>query len=249
MIAVICLATIDIGNVFWQKRELQKIADLAALAGASGALDQSSCRANAERNLTLNGSVVSELVTAQPGVGTKAPAPSLAAPAGPAKSMHAGCLFRGRCRSCLSLPPEPKEGARYRPRHSNAVGQDRQTIRAFDPVDTGYGKVSPSGCGRRRMLEARSIWALPDGRASPTNISLLSFFDALAVRAGLNVGDYDQVVKTKVTLDKVMLVRWMPCRSKAVCCQCASMHWRWGSAIFRSRCRISRRARASDRRL
>ena len=27
MIAVICLATIDIGNVFWQKRELQKIAD------------------------------------------------------------------------------------------------------------------------------------------------------------------------------------------------------------------------------
>jgi uncharacterized membrane protein len=38
MIAVICLATIDIGNVFWQKRELQKIADLAALAGASGGL-------------------------------------------------------------------------------------------------------------------------------------------------------------------------------------------------------------------
>ena len=35
MVAVICLATIDIGNVFWQRRELQKIADLAALAGAS----------------------------------------------------------------------------------------------------------------------------------------------------------------------------------------------------------------------
>ena len=40
MIAVICLATIDIGNVFWQKRELQKIADLAALAGAAGDLDR-----------------------------------------------------------------------------------------------------------------------------------------------------------------------------------------------------------------
>lgn len=40
MIAVICLATIDIGNVFWQKRELQKIADLAALAGATLPLDK-----------------------------------------------------------------------------------------------------------------------------------------------------------------------------------------------------------------
>ena len=54
MIAVICLATIDIGNVFWQKRELQKIADLAALAGASGVLDQSSCKGNSEKNVVAD---------------------------------------------------------------------------------------------------------------------------------------------------------------------------------------------------
>jgi len=54
MIAVICLATIDIGNVFWQKRELQKIADLAALAGAQGETP-AACQANAARIATLNG--------------------------------------------------------------------------------------------------------------------------------------------------------------------------------------------------
>lgn len=54
MIAVICLATIDIGNVFWQKRELQKIADLAALAGAQGETP-ADCQANATRIATLNG--------------------------------------------------------------------------------------------------------------------------------------------------------------------------------------------------
>ncbi|MEN2429760.1 TadG family pilus assembly protein [Comamonas sp. F1-6] len=54
MIAVICLATIDIGNVFWQKRELQKIADLAALAGAQSETP-AACQANATRIATLNG--------------------------------------------------------------------------------------------------------------------------------------------------------------------------------------------------
>ncbi|WP_294260092.1 TadG family pilus assembly protein [uncultured Comamonas sp.] len=54
MIAVICLATIDIGNVFWQKRELQKIADMAALAGAQGETP-ADCQANAASIATLNG--------------------------------------------------------------------------------------------------------------------------------------------------------------------------------------------------
>lgn len=61
MIAVICLATIDIGNVFWQKRELQKIADLAALAGAQ-AVTSSECQANAKQIATLNGMTGTPLV-------------------------------------------------------------------------------------------------------------------------------------------------------------------------------------------
>lgn len=34
IVAVICLMAVDIGNLFWQRRELQKVADLSALAGA-----------------------------------------------------------------------------------------------------------------------------------------------------------------------------------------------------------------------
>lgn len=45
-VALSCLMVLDIGNLFWQQRELQKIADLAALAGASGGVE-SGCRSNA----------------------------------------------------------------------------------------------------------------------------------------------------------------------------------------------------------
>ena len=63
MIAVICLATIDIGNVFWQKRELQKIADLAALAGATRGSDF--CISDAKNNAGLNGLQGSDQFTAR----------------------------------------------------------------------------------------------------------------------------------------------------------------------------------------
>ena len=207
MIAVICLATIDIGNVFWQKRELQKIADLAALAGASGALDQSSCRANAERNLTLNGSVVSELVTAQAGRWDKSTSPFFGS-ASKASEINA-CrvsfqrtvpfLFvfaagaeRGRQISAQATAMQSARIARLSVR-STLLTLDTEKSALLDAVVGGMlgGKINLGVAGWQGIANA--------------NISLLSFFDALAVRAGLNVGDYDQVVKTKVTLGKVML--------------------------------------------
>ena len=207
MIAVICLATIDIGNVFWQKRELQKIADLAALAGASGALDQNSCRTNAERNLTLNGSVVSELVTAQAGHWDKSASPFFGS-ASKASEINA-CrvsfqrtvpfLFvfaagaeRGRQISAQATAMQSARIARLSVR-STLLTLDTEKSALLDAVVGGMlgGKINLGVAGWQGIANA--------------NISLLSFFDALAVRAGLNVGDYDQVVKTKVTLDKVML--------------------------------------------
>jgi uncharacterized membrane protein len=207
MIAVICLATIDIGNVFWQKRELQKIADLAALAGASGALDQTSCRTNAERNLTLNGSMVSELVTAQAGRWDKSASPFFGS-ASKASDINA-CrvsfqrtvpfLFvfaagaeRGRQISAQATAMQSARIARLSVR-STLLTLDTERSALLDAVVGGLlgGKINLGVAGWQGIANS--------------NISLLSFFDALAVRAGLNVGDYDQVVKTKVTLDKVML--------------------------------------------
>lgn len=54
-VAVICLMAIDIGHVFWQQRELQKIADMAAMAGAGG--ERSACVRSIEANATSNGFV------------------------------------------------------------------------------------------------------------------------------------------------------------------------------------------------
>ena len=207
MVAVICLATIDIGNVFWQKRELQKIADLAALAGASGALDQSSCRTNAERNLALNGSVLSELVTAQAGRWDKSANPFFGS-ASKASEINA-CrvsfqrtvpfLFvfaagaeRGRQISAQATAMQSARIARLSVR-STLLTLDTEKSALLDAVVGGMlgGKITLGVAGWQGIANA--------------NVSLLSFFDALAVRAGLNVGDYDQVVKTKVTLGKVML--------------------------------------------
>ncbi|MGU3627290.1 pilus assembly protein TadG-related protein [Comamonas sp. C24C] len=207
MIALICLATIDIGNVLWQRRELQKIADLAALAGASGALDQTSCRTNAERNLLLNGSVVSELVTAQAGRWDKSTNPFFGSVSKasdinacrvtfrrtvPYLFVFAAGAERGRQISAQATAMQSARIARLSVR-STLLALDTEKSALLDAVVGGLlgGKINLGVAGWQGIANS--------------NISLLSFFDALAIRAGLNVGDYDQVVKTKVTLDKVML--------------------------------------------
>lgn len=57
-VALSCLMVLDIGHLFWQQRELQKIADLAALAGASGTVAttcQNVSGAAAQENAVANG--------------------------------------------------------------------------------------------------------------------------------------------------------------------------------------------------
>jgi len=52
-VAVVCLLSIDIGHVFWQKREVRKIADLAALSAAGS--PESNCAATGLASAGQNG--------------------------------------------------------------------------------------------------------------------------------------------------------------------------------------------------
>lgn len=52
-VAVVCLLSIDVGHVFWQKREVRKIADLAALSAAGST--ESSCAAAGQASAVQNG--------------------------------------------------------------------------------------------------------------------------------------------------------------------------------------------------
>ena len=57
-IALAALMVLDIGNLFWQKRELQKIADLSALAGSTQPLNaacSSTAPSNAKQIADANG--------------------------------------------------------------------------------------------------------------------------------------------------------------------------------------------------
>lgn len=69
-IALAALMVLDIGNLFWQKRELQKIADLSALAGAVKPLDgacTSASSSNAKLIAEANGMRVADTFVAKHG--------------------------------------------------------------------------------------------------------------------------------------------------------------------------------------
>ena len=209
MVAVICLATIDIGNVFWQKRELQKIADLAALAGASGMLDSGSCRKNAEVSAQSNGGISSEVVQAAAGRWEAGAATSSE------EMFKEGVNPVNACKVLVRrLVPylfflssgdldgrniEAKAIAYQTPRiakvtvKSTLLSLDTEKSKLLDAVIGGLlgGKIKLDVVGWRGIADA--------------NIELLKFLDALAIRAGVNAGNYDQLVAAKIPLGKFML--------------------------------------------
>lgn len=210
MIAVICLATIDIGNVFWQKRELQKMADLAALAGASGTPRSGACQSVAADSIPRNGGIPSELVS----------------------------TAEGRWEVRTGLTSEQYFVAGQGPLNACKVQVARVVPYLFlfgADLDAGGRRVTASATAfrapRLARLSVRSTLLELDTTKSDlldaviggmlggsiklgavgwkgiagADINLLKFLDALKIRGSLNVGSYDEVVNAKVSLGNFML--------------------------------------------
>jgi uncharacterized membrane protein len=64
-VALSCLMALDIGNLFWQQRELQKMADLAAVAGAADPVN--TCASLAAASAASNGRAATDQLQVQSG--------------------------------------------------------------------------------------------------------------------------------------------------------------------------------------
>ena len=206
MVAVICLATIDIGNVFWQKRELQKIADLAALAGAQGETP-ADCQANATRIATLNGMTGAPQVECgnwnpSPGVADtrtyflNGASPLNASRVTVARTVPYLFLFsvttaNGRQVEAVATAARSRPLAQLRIRSTLLVIDDKKSA-ILNPIIGGLlgGSLNIQAVGWNGLANA--------------HVSLLDFFKELGVKKGLvdinaTVIDYEKILDAPIS--------------------------------------------------
>lgn len=197
------LGAIDLGQMYFHKREYQKSADLAALAGSRQLAD--GCAAavasgadNASANLAeFDG----DTTTIQPGQwrsGTDPRFTSLlgagncdddanavrALVTGTVPTMFFGSVSISASGTALAMEPI-------------AQLRIRSTLASVD--DGLLNDVTGSLLGGSVSLSAVSWQGLVN-----TDISLLSFLDALAVELGVDAGNYDQLLGTDVALGDLL---------------------------------------------
>lgn len=195
---VILLGAIDLGLLFYYKREYQKAADLAALAGshelANGcAAAISAGTDNANTNLSA---YTHDTPTIQPGVWKTTTDPRFVA----------GCTGDQNAVRALIFGDVPTvfRGTQNISAEAIAVAmnpiaqlQIRSTVAALD--DGLLNDVTGSLLGGAVSLSAASWQGLLD-----TDINLLNYLDALALDLGVDAGNYDQVLGADVTLGQLM---------------------------------------------
>jgi len=203
MVAVICLATIDIGNVFWQKRELQKIADLAALAGASVTRMQD-CTGSAQQNAAQNGAQPQELAV-ECGNWSKS---RTGATASDMFAAGQNPFNASRVQLSRSVPfffiwdaggnnsrVVSAKAVAWRPQPAAALSI-RTTLLQVDTTQSALLNTLLGGLlGSNIKLDALGWNGLLG-----TQVNLLQFLNLLAPRLGVQAGNYDQLVNADVTV-------------------------------------------------
>ncbi|MCJ0763906.1 TadG family pilus assembly protein [Variovorax terrae] len=220
MVAVICLMSIDIGNVFWQRREVQKIADLAALAGAgvvAGGCANAS--ANALANAGLNGLQTTDSAAVTCGNwnprdprgaadATASPPRYFRVSEVPLNSAHVSVsrtvpyffVFNffgaGGAPASRTVTAEAT-AARTSPLaalniQSTLVTVDSGKSTLLNSVFGGLlgGTLNLSAVGWQGLLD--------------TNINLLSYLDRLALNLGVAAGDYNALLATQTTVGRLL---------------------------------------------
>ncbi|WP_420465137.1 TadG family pilus assembly protein [Panacagrimonas sp.] len=199
-VMVVLLGSIDLGLLYYYKREYQKAADLAATAGAS--VLPAGCVA-AELAGTESASInlaqhEHDAPTVQCGVWTATAVPRFTATADNANAIRAiilgsvPTLFVGSRN--LSAEAIAVSGARSAALNlrSTLVSVDTSQSAVLNSLFGGLlgGNVSLSAVG----------W---DGLVN-TDISLLDYLDQLAIDLGVQVGDYDQLLQTDASVGELI---------------------------------------------
>ena len=208
-LAVILLAITDMGFLYFYKREYQKAADLAAMAGARHLVAQDgtrSCEANAlpaatnsaaqnlgSKNYGLTVSCGRWLPTAEDPLDLSAdPAEIDAVRAVIAGSPPRFMPFMGSVTisaRAIALADQPL-----------AQLSIRSTLATVDTTQSALLNTVIGGLLGGSINLPVAAW---NGLLN-TNINLLQYLDALAVELGVGVGNYDQVLGADVTLGQLL---------------------------------------------
>ncbi|MGE8397360.1 MAG: TadG family pilus assembly protein, partial [Comamonas sp.] len=203
-IVLAALMVLDIGNLVWQKRELQKIADLSALAGATGDLDKS-CRnqpsASAQNVAKANGwkGEGSEELDILPG--------SWSPNGGELETFFQPTGVANACRVTISRSIPYffiwKTGAANRLVNAQAIAVQKSRIAQLSVRSKLLALASKNSpllnilvgglLGGKIDLDVMS-W---EGLAG-LDLELLDFLDALKIELGLEAGGYDDLLKAPV---------------------------------------------------
>lgn len=203
-IILAALMILDIGNLVWQKRELQKIADLSALSGATGGAE--ACSDDARLFAEKNGAKPSEIIEAKPvfwvpGVNNL----SLVS----AKNANA-CQVRVE----RYIPYFFIFGTNSSSRHlsASAIAAMKPKLAAAHIRSTLLTVTSE----RERNLLNLLVGGLLGGNLNisllgwnglaNTDLNLLRYIDALSTSLSLTAGDYDSLLNTKVSVGKLIEV-------------------------------------------
>ncbi|MEG2039994.1 MAG: TadG family pilus assembly protein [Hafnia sp.] len=209
MVAVICLATIDIGNVFWQKRELQKIADLAALAGAVLPLDNacsSAAASNTKKIASANGMQVDDEFEARSGVWKP-----------DAKNTIDQYFVAGGSSDKNACNVKLRRNVAYLFMFSSGGSQRRwvnveaTAIVASQPMATVLIRstlASVNGGVLNALLTTLlgtnvNLTAVSWQGIAKLNVNLLKVFDSL-LKVNANIGGYEELLKTDVLLSDLI---------------------------------------------
>ena len=211
-IALAAMMVLDIGHLVWQKREIQKIADLSALAGATGDLTQACVRnpgAAAQFAAKENGwrDVATEglEITA----GTWRPNGGNPATFFQASSNPNACHIKvkrtvpyffmwhtsneDRTLTAQATAVQPKRVARLSIR-SELLNIDSARSILLNAVIGGLlgGRLNISAVGWQGLVGA--------------DVELLKFLDILAIRLGLDAGNYESVLGADVGVGQLLEV-------------------------------------------
>lgn len=200
-VALVCLMGLDVGHVFWQKRELQKLVDLAAMAGASGDLPTACATATqageiARQNGLKSSDTLTPLALEWSATGAAATGRLNACRVTVARSVPYFFVLNaqgntGRTVQATATAVQKSQLARLSVR-STLVTLDSTQSAILSPVVGGLlgGSLTVSALGWNGLLG--------------TEVNLLRFLDALAVRANVQAGGYEQVLAANTRVGVVL---------------------------------------------
>ena len=207
-VALSCLMVLDIGNLFWQQRELQKMADFAAIAGAAD--PATTCTTLSISNASSNGLAATDQLQVQYGhwQPNASGQRSTYFVAGTAAVVNACRATVQRTVPYFFVWPAAEGGRRSLQATAIAIQRPqfaRLSVRSkLVTIQSDSDALLLNALVGGLLGGGLNVSALGWNGLLGAQIDLLEFLDALALKVGVDAGDYDRLLSTQVSVNQVL---------------------------------------------